>query len=334
MDTNHSEEKSKIDQKKYALFQYAVNVVGAAVVTIVLVLVVFKVFGNGTGDLKTVQAYMLFFIPSFMLIQCHGAITNTRKDFLRGKWVWQETDDSLAPDSIINPWRRLAPLALPAGIAAGLATYLAVPVIGKQPFDRFSIDLIAFIPLALVSTILIIVMLPKDQAALASELKKQAEPVSFKPYLLAEHIIPWMVLQGLINLGIGLKQFPHEALKTDAVVTAQLMAFDMGIVFWIVVFFVWLAAQGQVRPDVQLGRVAQDPRKALSVPLLLAAQLTLIAVVGGAAFGFFTLTGIAGIDPVHAAIIKGIVGMAAAITGSWLGVKWGTKRETAIIQEG
>lgn len=201
-------DKPKPDQKKYLVVQFVSNLIGVVVVVAFLAWIVFGLFGPGWGTLIEVRAFALLFLLCFVWIQCHGAVINTRRDFIRGKWVMG--DPSVRePDGVFNPWRRIGPLALPAGVAIALAAWFLVPLTGDETFKLFTIDTIAFVPLLLGTTALIAFILPRDQVSFAGALKESnagAVP-GFGTYFALEHLLPWAGIQGLINLGIGIKQF-------------------------------------------------------------------------------------------------------------------------------
>ena len=143
MNETATEEKPKPGPKKYIVLQYVGNMIGAVLVTLCLVYVVFGLFESGQASLIEVQSFLLVFIASFMIIQCHTALINTRKDYLKGKWITEQGGPQ--PDNIINPWRRIGPLALPAGIATAVAVcfmafcgvlFFAVPELFLICFQR------------------------------------------------------------------------------------------------------------------------------------------------------------------------------------------------------
>jgi len=284
-----------------------------------------------------------------MLIQCHTALMNTRKDFIKGKWVMGDEPPALEPDSIINPWRRMAWLALPLGIVTALVACFIVPMAGSGPYSLLTIDIIAFTPLFIVSTIIIGKILPRDQASFTAALEKpkSESPLPFTRYFLIEYIGPWVVLQGLINFGIGVKQFIHETeIHPDAVagggIPASVVAMDFGIVFGIIVFFMFLASDGQVRLDVRLGRVAERAfrRKRLGrlglpvIALCVVVDTAIIMAITGAVAGaVFWVAGIESFSVASAAVLKTVAAALGCFAGCGIGIWWGTRRESALIQD-
>jgi hypothetical protein len=349
MTNENKPEKPKPDRKKYLIGQYIGNLIGAVIVTASLAWVVFGLFEEDKGNELEVQAFMLVFVSCFMLIQCHTALVNTRKDFIKGKWVMGDEPPSVEPDSIINPWRRMVWLALPLGMVTALVACMAVPLLGKGPYSLLTIDIIAFAALFPVSTIIIGKILPLDQASFTTALEKPKpeNPLPFTRYFLIEYVGPWIVLQGLINFGIGVKQFIHETeIHPDAVagggVPASLMAMDFGIVFGIIVFFMFLASDGQVRLDVRLGRVAGRTFKRrrlgeAGVPLIalvvVLATAAIMAAVGAMATVAFLVTGVESFSVISAAVLKAFAAVLGCLAGCGLGVWWGTRRETSLIQD-
>jgi len=340
-------EKPKPDAKKYVVMQLVGNAIGALVVALILGGLTFRLFGHGAGSVVEAKWAVLIFVASFALIQCHTALLNTRKDYLKGKWV-DEGGGDREPDGIFNPWRRIGPLAIPTGAIAGLAVFLVLPMVASGELKTIVIDLIGFVPLLIITSIAIAVFLPKDQnnliASLAKDEKQGQAP--FTPYMLFEYIIPWVVLQGLINMGIGLKQFIHEMEKTEAMeadgLAPSLIASDFGIVFGIIVFFMFLASEGQVRADLHLGRVEKKSFKCerlgkigllVIVPGVLTVTIGIMAVVGLIAWVAFGVIGIETFSVNQAVALKVIAAGLGAVAGCLVGVWWGTRRETALIEE-
>lgn len=347
MNNENTNEKPKPNQKKYLIGQYVANLIGALIVTLVLVGLCFSMFGDKSPDLIEVQLYMLVFIPCFMMIQCHTALMNTRKDYLKGKWVMEEGESAIVPDSRFNPWRRIRFLALPSGLVTAVATCFAVPYIVGEPVRILHIDLLAFVPLFVVSTILIGIILPRDQASFTAALKKprQEQPRPFGRYFFIEHIGSWMILQGVINLGIGLKQFDNEMLKPEHIelggVSASVVAPDLGIVFGIIIFFMFLSSDGQVRLDVNLGRISERsftrPRLgeiglAIVAPGVLVTTVLIMAITGAIMTGVFYVAGVEVFSVAEASVLKTVAAVLGCIAGCGIGIWWGTRRETALIR--
>ena len=101
-------DKPKPDHRKYLAVQFFSNLIGVVVVVAFLAWIVFGLFGPGSGTLTEVRAFALLFLLCFVLIQAHGAVVNTRRDFFRGRWVMGDPAGR-EPDGIFNPWRRFGP---------------------------------------------------------------------------------------------------------------------------------------------------------------------------------------------------------------------------------
>ncbi len=333
MEAGKNKTKKKRNEKEHIVGQIIGNLIGMVFVALGLAHLTFVTFGNGTGNLVAVRVFVLVDIFCFMIIQCWAAVTNTRKDYLRGRWAMESGPLAGAEDGfILNPWRIVLPPALTAGAITGLVIALIVPWLGQEPFPFLRIGLIAGIPLFVVSSVIIGFLLPRDEAAFTATLARTKMPTApFRRYLIVEHFIPWMFLQGCINLPLGLKQFTNEAAKYGGDVPASIVALDFGIVSAIIVFFMWLSSMNQVRPDVHLGRVAEDDRKAPSVPGMLLIILSFVAV-GAVVYGGLALAGVSTVPPVHAAIAKAVVAMAMVIPGCSLGIWWGKRRETVLMR--
>jgi hypothetical protein len=326
------QQKNKaVDAKKYVIFQQVSNFIGILFTTPILAAVVFISFDRGVGDLLPVQGFVFFFIFCFMMIQCLGAVNNTRLDYLRAKWKMAAVPVKEIR-FIKNPWRLTLPFSIVAGLITAAMVAGIVPKFSQEPFHFLNINFLAGIPLFAVSAILIGIILPRDQPAYAAALAGRKMPaVPFRRYLSVEHILPWALLQGIINFTIGWKQFYNEAHKIGGDIPVLTLAIDSGIVAVIIVFFMWLSSQVQVRPDVHLGRVPEDKRKAPAVPSILLIVLGFLAV-GAVVWAPMALAGISTIPPLSAACLKAGVAMASVVPGCWLGVWWGKRREAALIK--
>ena len=144
-----------------------------------------------------------------------------------------------------------------------------------------------------------------------------------------------------INLGIALKQFPFEAAKTGGVIHSTYVAGDFGIVFGIIFFFMWVTSEGQVRPDVHLGRIPEnafvrskfgDMNAALVVILAIILSFGIMAVVGGAMTGVFYIAGLEAISVTSACVLKTVAAIVGCVVGCRAGIWWGSRRETALIR--
>ncbi len=335
MKAESKKEKEKPGFKKYLIGQYIANLIGVLISSLLLVYVIFVFFGNEdkAGSLAAVQVFMLIFIPFFTLIQPVGAIGNMRRDFLHGKWVMDDREPSSGPDSVINPWRRVGLAPLIIGIVVTGAMCLAIQVIITGPFNLLTINILVFVPTLILSTIFIWRCLPRDRVPFTDLLagSRPEKPDPFLRYFLVEHALPWAFLQAIINMGFGIRVFGLEALKTGGEIASVTVATDAGFTTWFLLFFMWLASQAQVRPDIHLGRVSRSQGKGPAVPLMLllfVALSVVMAVVAGAALW---VAGIESMTVYQATVIKMFVAMVTASAGCWLGIWWGKRRESRLI---
>lgn len=131
---------------------------------------------------------------------------------------------------------------------------------------------------------------------------------------------------------VGLKQFPFEAAKAGGELTTHFVGQDAGVVFALIASLSWFSSQVQVRAAVSAGRVAKDQRKALMAPLMLG-LFFVFPVVGFPVWGGLHLMFGPTISVYLASLVKALTVMAAVIPGCALGVWWGTRRETALIEK-
>jgi hypothetical protein len=332
-------------QKQYFAGQLIGNAIGIAVVTPLMMSLIFINFGDRQGDIATVQVFLLAFLSCFLVIQCHTAVSNTRREYVHGKWGVEGEGGGAAGGPTAGPFRRIWP-AYPIGLALGALSAAAVPLLVSEPMGLWTIVAMAFAPLLVVSTALVVLWLPKEQAVLVGTGDRGAGgevklASSYRAYLLAEHVLPWLPIQIGLNFGIGYKQFMFEAAKVgaDGRVPVNVVAVDAGIVTGILLFFLWLASNFQVRPDVRFGRVPLPTRQELAGSRLArmspvaAVIVTLVAfdvvagIVGGVFFGVCRLAGVDAISPMAAVSVKTVLAAAAATAGNAVGVWWGIRRE-------
>ncbi len=335
------EAREKPDHRKYLVVQFIGNLIGAVVTVAFLAWVVFGLFGPGGGTSIEVRAFLFLFLLCFVVVQCHNAVINTRRDFLRGRWRMGEPG-GIEPDGVVNPWRRIGPVALPAAVAVSLAAWFLFPLVGGDAFDLLAIEAITFVPLFLSTTVLIAVILPRDQLSFSSAVDGPGVgPVSgFPRYFLLEHLLPWAVIQGLINVGIGVKQFTWvlEGTHPAEAITSTMVAWDFGIVFGILYFFMFLASDGQVRSDVRLGRLGHrqfgvSRLRKVGVPGVAGGLIaTTVLTMGAVGLAVHVLFGLAGADtlPFEAAVtLKTSAAVLGSLAGCAVGVWWGRRAESA-----
>jgi hypothetical protein len=336
-------ERRKPDHKRYLVVQSVLNLIGVAVVVAFLAWLVFGLFGPGSGTLIEVRAFLFWFLLCFVVIQCHTAVINTRRDFIRGRWRMGDPG-GIEPDGVISPWKRIGPPALPVAVAVALGAWFLLPLSGGADFPLLKVELFAFVPLLLVSTVLIAFLLPRDQVSFAAALERGSEGAvpSVSTYLVLEHLLPWAVIQGLINMGIGAKQFSWALEGTNPAesVGSSLVGWDFGIVFGILYFFMFIASDGQVRADVRLGRLAPRPFKisrlgrlgvpAIAVGVVVTTVLIMIAV-GLAMQGIFAVAGIEGLPFATSVALKTLAAVFGTLVGCSVGVWWGRRAESALM---
>ncbi len=343
MNDPSSAAKPKPDQKRYVVVQFVMNLVGVVVVVAFLAWLVFGLFGPGTGTMIEVRGFMLLFLFCFVVIQCHTAVVNTRRDYIRGRWVMADPA-GLAPDGVINPWRRFGPLAVPAGALIGLAVWFLLPLGGGESFRLLTIDAIAFVPLLVGSTALIAFILPRDQVSFVAALEGEGAGVvpSFGTYFVREHLLPWAMVQGLINLGIGLKQFlwalqyPEPAEK----IPYALVGWDFGIVFGILYFFMFISSDAQVRADARLGRLTPKAFSisalgrvgvpVVAIGVILSTVLTM-AAVGSIMQILLPAAGFEELSVETAVALKTSAAIFGTLMGCGVGVWWGRRAESALM---
>lgn len=337
----------------YVKGQYVANLIGVLIAAFLLAALVFDLFNEGGAELRAVQLFLGLFVASFAVIQPYTAIGNARRDLLLGKWKLGD-DAGGGAEAVVSPWRRLGWRNLFVAVIAGALAAAAVPLLGAGPFGLWTITGISSLVLLVVSTPIIGGVLPRDQRSLAVALAQADGGAAFagpKPgraaYFLWEHFLPWVVLQIVINVSIGVKQYTFEGAKPEAVeaggIPASVVATDFGIVFSVILFFIWLASSGQVRPDVRLGRVPRAEGKPskilvqglwLRVLVVIGVMVVSTLVLGTLATAALPLVGLATLSVVAACTVKGLAAVGACVAGCTAGIWWGREQETRLLEAG
>lgn len=350
--------RTPVSPSAYVVGQYVANLIGVAIVGPLFAWIVFGLFGEGRPGVRAVQLFLLLLVGCFAVIQVYTAIGNERRDLMQGRWAIDDAGGK-DPAPLVSPWRRLGAGTVALGAAAALVSAAMVPLLGRGPLGLWTVVALAFLALLVASTPLVGWILPRDQRSFAAALARtesgaapSVQPAGPGAYFLAEHFAPWVLLQLLINVGIGVKQFSFEAAKPEAVeaggIPAAVVAGDFGIVFGLVLFFMWLASAGQVRPDVRVGRVSRSgenettfsPARLVGLGPWTRALLVIVVVVGSmVALGTlatvaFAVAGRQAVSVAAACSVKGLAATSACAAGCALGVWWGREQESRLLREG
>lgn len=319
------------DNRKYYWGQLFFNM-GTTAFVAALSVWMFIAFGDGTAPLGQTQGMVFLVVLFSAVIQCWAVTTNTRQDLLRDKWFMKaEPGEGAEARYVPNPWRLILPRALAAAAPVAVVSALIVPCLGHEPFHLVNVGFMIGLPLLALSSILIMIITPRDQEAFAAAMARKSYPaVPHGRYVFMEHMLPWIPIQGIINFGVGIMQFAFESHKAGGMVPVRVAALDAGFVFALITFLSWASSQVQVRPDVRLGRVAPDDRKAPSVPVMLL-LLALCNGFGLIAWGVLYVVFGPEVSTLPAACFKAVTVMVAVVPGCMLGVWWGRRRETALI---
>jgi hypothetical protein len=126
------------------------------------------------------------------------------------------------------------------------------------------------------------------------------------------------------------------------VISSSLVAWDFGIVFGILYFFMFLSSDGQVRGDVRLGRLTP---KQFSVSRLGRVGLPVIAVgvilttvlamtaVGSIMQWLLPVAGFDDLSVVTAVAFKTLGAVLGTLAGLGMGVWWGRRAESALMAD-
>jgi len=330
MSTESSGKKPLPDLQKWLAIQIVANAVSMIVVTAISIWLVYYAFGSGEAVNYSPLIFVLIFVPFFTLVQPMSAIVNTRRDFLHGR-LEMPGEPGDAAGLVANPWRRLALRGISAGIIATGLLGILVFLLGHAEVSSPPLIGTVCLGVTLVTTTLLIYYLvPRDMTPLASAVsaREKSAPESPAGYFLIEHALPWMVLQGGLNFALAFPIFGKASLETKGLVHGSVIAIDGAIMTLIIMFFVWLSSQAQVRTDLHLGRAAKN--SSLSLPGLL---LRFAAVAVGTGVVVKIALGLVGLDPmaiIPAAFVRAGIAAAAGFFGAWLGMAWGKSREPLV----
>lgn len=336
--TSQAEEKT--NQKTYMVKQYIANFIGVTVLTLTFVPGMFMGFGDGTGDFRTVQIFLLLFLPIFVVIQTSNSLRKERNDFIRGKWVMHPYNTNCGQFLPLNPWRRIMPLSIGIGLGSALVAYSIMLLIGSNSFSLLFIVLISYISLLLASMAAISIAIPRDQKIFTSALSNPSSQRSlpFIRYSLFNHIIPMIPLQTILHFGIGFKQFQERD-----IISLTHMTFGFCVVSLLVLILTWVSSQSQVRSDIHLGRYS-IPQTSNWITSELAQMnvaihifLTLFFFILISIVSAFVMTWIldrANIEVFsvfQASLLRAIVALFSTFFGCWIGILWGSRREAIIL---
>ncbi len=325
--------KEKHGLKETVGAQIVGNAIAMIIVMALAVLLTFVAQHTKYDGMSTVLGFIACTIPFFSIMQIFMPIHQTRADLLHGKWEFKNNEPSLASGPLINGWALIIPRALAYGVGLMLLVYFSLVLIGWQPGPTVT-GIIAYIAVVITTTALIKRFLPRDIISFAAALKKPklATPIPMSTYLLVEHALPFILLQGFINACIANKGYPMEALKrgmTD--IPTEAMVGDFFFTALILALLQWLFSHTQVRGEVHLGRCDAKGLKGISGWAATGQIFAMALLVALFSAAVFLITGVHSFSLPVAILLKEVVVIFSVIFGAWIGIRFGGSREYALI---
>lgn len=314
---------------------YIEGFITAAIDILIIGGIYFVLIGTGRNDNTcAMYGFLIMFIFAHTFLVPAAVVRSARRAYIRGRWEVKEDEDLSGAGPLKDPWLRVGPGALVLGVAMTLIVCIILWASGVESLSPVLTCLIAFGAVLITTGILIRFRLREDLVSFVTALSEQkpAEPLPFRPYLLREYVIPWVVAIAAINVAIGIKVFSEEALKAGGGVPIEALLEDVVIVFFVIVTWMLFECGFQVRSDIHLGLVTAIDEKPLAIPLLMLIVLAMTVVVGVLAGVPLVIAGIEDITVSQGALAHVLTAVTAGVVGMTLGVQWGRVREYRLLQ--
>jgi hypothetical protein len=332
--------KPKKGLKEWIKGQYISNLIKIIINSIILALLIYWIEGLLLNDEPIfVISFSPVFITMVTLMVVNDVISDSRIAFLQGKWELKPEETPSQPGKIISPWRRFGPeAAILSCIAALLVTFLLYALyLVKNPLP-FLIGPILSIVISFTVTLFISSLILKHHlfsdlssfaAALASS--EQASTGSFKHYFFWEHTLPWSIILAVLNFEINLKGYT-EKLELYGIITVNDLLLSIFVTALVVLAWMYLSAQNQVRPDVRLGRVTQGRQISRILAIILVLGIPFVMSI---IFYFYVfIARIPDFSVIDAIIVIIIVAILSVIIGRSIGVSRGKIKEFSLLKTG
>jgi hypothetical protein len=325
--------KSKLGMNEWIKTQYMNNLIKMIVNLIILPLIVFYLVGAALDNqILVLQGFILIFIPCVPLIVLNDVIVDSRNALIQGKWEIKDTAPLKESETLKNHWGHVAlvPIGVIINVVIALVIVLVFWISGIVIFDPIwgpvIVSLLAFGFTMITTTVWIKRNLSKELSPYATAFKesKSQTPEPFLRYFLWEHILPWAIILALLNLGINLKGFSENAAVDGFIVPGDVL-FSVWITALVIVFWMFLSANSQVRLDVHLGRVKEG--KAASKWFVILILILTPFIAGLLIYLPSILLGITDLSIGISTALVVVDAVVTAILGRALGIWWGKTSE-------
>lgn len=314
------------------------EIFGNAIVVTIIVLCSWGLtfgFWGPAKDIGTFIGYIACMIPFFTVMQSYVPIILKRAELGHGKWELKDGEMTLPVEPVANIWILMLPRALLYGFGSMIFVLILIILTGWQPTPLLTALIVLFVTL-ITTTTLLKEYLPRHLISYAAAMKENndSKPQPLSGYIMVEHAIPFIILQGYINFCVMNRAFPFEATKAGvSYVPSKALLPDAFIIFVLLALIQWMFSNALTRGDVRLGKVSADKLKHIS-------GWTALGLVFGAgiivtvAYGFILFLGrVPGLSIEMAKVFKISILILSVIFGAWIGVRWGGSREYALLEE-
>ena len=316
------------------------KIVGAVVVIAILVPLLSLTGFNPATSLSLPWAilYSAMVIISFGVLLAVDTASQVRKELMRGEIAPDVRSDpeSAGKRPTRSPWRHVLPSAIPASLVAaaaviGLVLMLSLAGMTVSP-AALSLILIAGLsfPVAFTLKRAIPGVVAENEPFLTRP--ASASPVHAARHLVAEHIVPRLILMTTINLVLGLMTAAGEA-AAGPTITASRAQQDWGSTFLILIVCCFSAAGDWTTGDIWSGRRPLTKRKPWLNGFLVFILLVAISCAAGFVYQVcLNASGLSVISPWAALFHKMLGVWIATILGLGLGIAWTAPRASREVE--
>jgi len=317
------------------------ELVGNIIVMCIIALCSWALIFGSNGDVSgigTYIGYVVCMIPFFTVVQTYVPFINKRAELVAGKWELKPDEKRVAGEPLLNIWSRILPQALLYGFGSMLLLAAVIYYFKWQPAPVI-IVLVVLVINVINTTLLLKRYLFEDLITFAGTMSNGGHAAEIKRplagYLLVEHAIPFIILQGYINGCVANRTFFIEMMKADVgYVPLHTLLPDAFIGFIILVLIQWMFSNWLVRGDVQLHRISAEGLICLSCKKALGLILVAGAVVMFLYWAILSLGNVPGLTVGMAIVVKIAIVAIGIVSGAWLGINWGGFRSLHLPQSG
>jgi len=264
-----------------------------------------------------------------------------RKELFQGKIVPDAGPDGTAGATAAGGtrslWRDILPRAIPAALAAAVATCLPLLLLARAGILAppwilaIILTFAAFIPVVLVARRILPALVAANAGFVTAP--ATARPVPGFSNLLGEHLVPRLVFMTMVNLVLGWMIAAGQAATSASLSPAQARS-AWGSTFLILLVFCFSSAGDYATGDAWSGRLPLSRRRGRLGPLAMLVLLVAIAFAAGYAYqALLAACGMSALSPWIALLHRMIAVWFGTILGCWLGVSWTAPRASRNVRD-